>query len=69
MQPRVGKQQLEQALMQPRVGKQQLEEALMQPRARAADGFNEYAKECSIDAAAAADESARKKHTMSVCCC
>jgi len=55
--------------MQPRVRKQQLEQALMQPRARAADGFNEYAKECGIDAAAAADESARKKHTMSVCCC
>jgi len=66
------KQQSEQALMQPRVRKQQLEQALMQPRARAADGFNVYAKECSIDAAAAADDGLKvqgKKHTMSVCCC
>ncbi len=42
--------------MQPRVRKQQLEQAVMQPRARAADGFKLFAKECSIDAAAAADD-------------
>jgi hypothetical protein len=36
--------------------KQQSEQALMQPRARAADGFNVYPKECSIDAATAADD-------------
>jgi hypothetical protein len=36
--------------------KQQSEQALMQPRVRAADGFNMYAKEWSIDAATAADD-------------